>query len=187
MSKKAMDVVTRKITLSGLKDVMFDRYPGDNKTELMPEQKLYCAEDGKTLVLPTANLFSFLGAENTTSCAKKFGAKGWRNIASGFLSFLSIDPDPIPFTKNGKPIQFDGFDKDVYVREDVARLKGGIPNPKKRPVIKLPWELSFDLTIFRNEYFQEELLQGYIERGGLVIGLGSYRPVFGKFQITEWK
>jgi len=179
--------VTRKITLIGLRDIMLDRYPGDNKTELSPEQKMYYGEDGKTLVFPTANVFSFLGAENTTSAAKKFGGKKWRDIAAGFLSFISIGPDAIPFTRDGKPIKFDGFGDSVYVHNAVARLAKGIPNPKKRPVIKMPWSLSFDMMILQNEYFSEELLQSYVERGGLVIGFGSFRPVFGKFKIDSWK
>jgi len=31
------DVIKRQVILKGIRPIMFDRYPGDNKTELMPE------------------------------------------------------------------------------------------------------------------------------------------------------
>ena len=184
---ESMEVLNRRIMLVGLRDIMFDRYAGDNETQLPPEQKMYYAEDGKSLVVPSLNLFSFLSAENTTSCSKKFGKRGWKDYAHAFSSFLSIEPVLIPLTRNGKQIIFKGFDDGIYIRHDVARLKGGIPHPTTRPVIKTPWELSFELCMFENEYFSESLLKNWFEKGGLVIGLGSYRPVFGKFRVAKWE
>ncbi len=167
---------------------MFDKYAGDNKTELPPEQKFYFGEDGKTLVLPTINIFSFLAAQNTTSCAKKFGSKKWRDLAGAFLSFVQLKPELIPFLRKGKPIKFTKFDdKGIYVHRAVARLPKGIANPKVRPVLSLPWSLTFELSMYENDYFQEVLLRQMFDKGGLVIGFGSYRPVFGKFVIGKWE
>ena len=50
------DLIIRNITLEGERDIMFDRYPGNNDTTLPPEEKMYFAKDGKTLVLPSINL-----------------------------------------------------------------------------------------------------------------------------------
>ena len=53
----------RTVRLRGLTPIMFDRYPGDNDTKLEVWQKLYfLPDDGKTLVLPAANVMSFLSA-----------------------------------------------------------------------------------------------------------------------------
>jgi hypothetical protein len=41
LTAKVTDIVTRRVTLVGLTDIMFDRYPGDNDTKLEPHQKLY--------------------------------------------------------------------------------------------------------------------------------------------------
>jgi len=185
---ESMEITNRKVILVGLRDIMFDRYAGDNETQLLPEQKMYYAEDGKTLVVPSLNLFSFLSAENSTSCAKKFGKRNWRDYSHAFSSFISIEPDLIPLTKNGKKVVFNGkFNKDIYIRHDVARLRGGIPHPLTRPVVRMPWELSFEICMFENEYFSETLLRNWFEKGGLVIGLGNYRPVFGKFKVEKWE
>ena len=56
---------TRRVKLKGVTPIMFDRYPGQNTTVLEPHQRFYYAEDGKSLVLPSVNFQSFLGAENT--------------------------------------------------------------------------------------------------------------------------
>ena len=47
--------LTRKVTLTGIVDIMFDRYAGDNKTELRPDQKMYLNEKGE-FILPAANV-----------------------------------------------------------------------------------------------------------------------------------
>jgi len=192
--KKEMDVLTRKVCLRGIAPLMLDRYAGDNKTELSVEQKLYFGPDGKSLVIPSVNLMSFLCAQNTPSAAKRFyDSREYKAIAQGVLSYTSIGPTDIPLTRNGKPIQFNGFvgDEDkgagVYVHRSVARLDKGIPNPKVRPVVRLPWELKFDISLFPNaDNITEEVLQRLFDRGGVAIGLGTFRGVFGKFVVDGW-
>ena len=192
--RKEIDVITRQVCLRGTTPIMFDRYAGDNKTELTVEQKLYFAPDGKTLVIPSVNLMSFLCAQNTPSAAKRFyDSREYKAIAQGVLSYTSIGPPDIPLTRNGKPIQFNGFvgDEDkaagVYVHRSVARLDKGIPNPKVRPVVKLPWELKFEISLFPNaDSITEEVIQRLFDRGGIAIGLGTFRGVFGKFVVEAW-
>ena len=121
------------------------------------------------------------------------GGRGFKNFANALLGFVMIEPDNIPLTRNGEPIEFTGFrdgvDKKarIYVDVRVARLDKGIPNPKERPVVELPWELAFKLTIIRNDEFDETLLKTAFSKGGIAIGLGTYRGVFGKFVVEEWE
>ena len=73
------DIIKRKVTLCGTKDIMFDRYAGDNATQLPPEQKMYLTED-RHLILPAVNVFSLLSAENSKSvCRQFFGKAGYQN------------------------------------------------------------------------------------------------------------
>ncbi len=186
------DVKTWQVKLEGFTPLMFDRYPGDNKTSLPVHAKMYFLPDGKTLCLPAINLSSFMSAKNTTSVAKLVGGKVYKALADGLLSFLQFEPLLIPLLRDGKPIQFNGFvnDRDekagIYVDRRVARLERGIPNPKERPVVELPWELQFQLRMYKNDVFDETLLKTALERGGVALGLGTYRGVYGKFIITEW-
>ena len=180
--------IRRKVLLSGLSDIMFDRYPGDNKTELPPERKMYFMQDGKTLMLPAENLVSFLTAQNTESAPKRFFGKAYKAVASAILSYTAIAPFEIPFTIDGKPIVFSGFDEQqFYIKNSAARLNKGVPNPKTRPVLRTPWELSFEISIFPNKEFTEDTLHDLMVRGGLAIGLGTFRGVYGKFNIKQWQ
>ena len=186
--------ITRKILLRGIRDAMFDRYAGDNKTELRPDQKLYFGPDGRTLVVPALNLVSFLSAQNTPSAPKRFiDVRKYKGVAQAILSYVTISPVLIPLTRNDQPIVFNGFDGDedekagIYIHRSVARLDKGIPNPKVRPVVRLPWELSFELSLFDNDEVSEEVIQNLVIKGGMAIGMGTFRGVFGKFVVDKWE
>jgi hypothetical protein len=173
---------------------MFDRYPGDNSTKLEPWQKLYLEPGGSRIIgLPSINFMSFLTAHNTNSAPKRLRDKRkYKDIANAILSFLSVKESFIPFVRDGSPIVLGEMvdDKDalsgVWVHYSVARLDKGIPNPKVRPVLPLPWELSFTIDLFPNQEIKETEIQNLIADGGRALGLGTFRGVFGKFFIKAW-
>ena len=185
---------TIEVSLRGLRDIMFDRYSGDNKTELSLEKKMYFGEDGETLVMPAANIMSLLTSQNTMSAPKRFlDVRKYKHTAAAFLSYITIEPFEIPFTHNGKPIKFDGkFIKrtdpgpGVYEHISVARLDKGIPNPKRRPVLKLPWSLQFKLHVYlKQQEFSLDMLEDLLKKGLFAIGLGTFRGVYGKAEIKN--
>jgi hypothetical protein len=189
-----VEIISRSVTLEGLQEVMFDRYAGDNNTQLEPWQKLYFGADAQTLVLPALNLLSFLSAHNTNSAPKRLlDKRKFKDAANACLSFITISPTQIAFLREGKPIKFGRFDKDVdaqsgvYVHRSVARLDKGIPNPKIRPVLPLPWCLQFTLTLYPNKEITEQQIMNLFEAGGMALGIGTFRGVFGKFRVASWE
>jgi hypothetical protein len=197
LSTKPTEVIKRKVILNGTKDIMFDRYAGDNNTKLEPDQKLYLKPDttgSPHIILPTANFTSFLSAHNTNSAPKRLrDARKYKGIANACLSFLDIQEEYIPFMRDGEPIRFGRFidDRDeesgCYVHRSVARLEKGIPNPKVRPVLPKPWTLEFTLILYPNKEIKEQEVFNLISEGGIAIGLGTYRGVFGKFEVIQWE
>jgi hypothetical protein len=189
------ELVKRTVHLSGLTDIMFDRYPGDNDTKLEPWQKLYLGgDDGKTICLPSANIMSFLSAQNTDSAPKRLlDSRKYKAFAQGCGSYVSVSPRYIPFVRDGEPIHFGKFidevdiESGVYIDRRVARLEKGIPNPKVRPVLPMPWELHFELTLFPNRMIQEQQLMNIFTEGMLMLGLGTFRGQFGKSEVTKWE
>ena len=98
------DVITRKVTLCGLTDIMFDRYAGDNSTKLEPEQKLYLHPSTELPIigLPSVNIMSFLSAHNTNSAPKRLrDNRKYKDIANACLSFVGIKEQFIPFLRDG--------------------------------------------------------------------------------------
>ena len=74
----------------------------------------------------------------------------------------------------------------LYLDRRVARLDKGIPNPKERPVLPLPWALEFELAILPNKEIKEQEINNLFSEGGLAIGLGTFRGVYGKFRVDGW-
>lgn len=187
--------IVRKVGIRGLCDIMFDRYPGDNDTKLEPAQKLYLGGDeGRTICLPSANLMSFLSAQNTDSAPKRLlDSRKYKAFALACGSFVSIGPRMIPFIRDGKEIVFGKFvgeedaDSGVYIDRSVARLEKGIPNPKVRPVLPTPWELWFQLTLFPNRQIQEQQLLNVVTEGLICLGLGTWRGQYGKAEVICWE
>lgn len=196
-SDTRLNVVKRTVTLKGLTPIMFDRYAGDNKTKLQWNEKIYLVPNTNILALPTTNLSSFMSAHNTNSAPKRLRDKrAYKDICNACLSFISFESldggQYIPFMRVGKPIEVGTFGDDlepqsgIFLHRSVARLEKGIPNPKERPVLPAGWELTFTLTIFPNKEIKEAEIKNLIEDGGIAIGLGTFRGVFGKFIVDSW-
>ena len=194
VSKTKIETETRKIVLEGKTPLMFDRYPGDNDTKLEAHQKLYYRPGTKEVIIPSLNIMSFLSAHNTNSAPKRLlDKRKYKDAANACLSFIQIAPELIPILREGKPIVFGKFDGDVdaksgiFIHRSVARLDKGIPNPKERPTIPLPWGIEFEMTIYENQEIQEQQIMNLVERGGMALGLGTFRGVFGKFKVDKWE
>lgn len=198
-SDTRLNIVKRKVSIRGVTPLMFDRYAGDNQTRLEWSQKIYLRPGTQNLCLPTLNLVSFFSAHNTNSAPKRLRDKRvYKGICNAILSFVNISgPDGnaenILIHRDGTPITVGTFtdrldeQSGIYLHRAVARLDKGIPNPKERPVLPLPWAMDFDLTIYPNREIKEQEIKNLLAEGGMAIGLGTFRGVFGKFEITRWE
>jgi hypothetical protein len=188
-----LDLTVRTVRLEGFTPIMFDRYAGSNDLELAVADKVYQMPNGAGLCIPAANISSFLSAKNTDSVAKLIGGRSYKLLASALLGFIVLSPVHIPITRDGEGILFNGFTDDVneeadmWVDRRVAKLKGGIPNPKVRPVLNIPWSIEFTLTIIKNDIFDDGMVREGFRRGGLMYGLGTFRGVYGKFLVERWE
>lgn len=173
------------VRLEGLRPMMFDRYAGDNSTQLPTAEKLYLSSD-QHLMLPSLNVLSLLTAENTKSVCRQFFGKVGKTVALGISAFVTIDPDDIPILGLADTrIRFEGWNAQLSIHKAVARLPKGIPNPKERPVLALPWSVVFTMTYTENKYCTIENLRQALDWGG-VLGLGTFRPYFGRYSLVKF-
>lgn len=179
-----MEPIIIQVQLSGLRPLMFDRYAGDNNTQLPSAEKMYLV-DGRHLIVPAVNLYSMLCAENTKSVCRQFFGRSGKTIALGIASYTTVEPFDIPLLSKGKPVEFQGWNGQIELHNSVARVKGGIPNPKVRPVLNLPWDLRFVMSYQENKYCTLENLRQALTMGG-TLGLGTFRPFFGRYELTEF-
>jgi hypothetical protein len=172
------------VQLKGVRPMMFDRYPGDNSTQLPIHEKMYLTKE-RQLIIPAINILSLLCAENTKSVCRQFFGKNGKTIALGISSYTNISPFEIPIKDDSGIIFFTNWNEQISVHKAVARLKNGIPNPKERPMLALPWYVEFDFEYQENKYCTIENLRQAITMGG-TLGLGSFRPYFGRYEITRF-
>lgn len=175
-----------RVRLDGQRPLIFDRYAGDNNTQLPLYEKVYRNQEGQ-LTIPAINLYSMLVAENTKSVCRQYMGKKGRSIALAIAGFTNITPDEILILGEGDhPIPYLGeMTPGLKPCYHVARLKGGIPNPKERPQLSLPWALVFQVEYMRNQDCPIAVLETCFRMGGN-LGLGTFRPFFGRYQLTEF-
>ena len=186
-----MEVEKIGVRLEGLSHIMFDRFIDHSAEMRPPEQKFYLFGENQ-VVLPADNIIYFLFSENPPGCAKAFEGKQGKTYVQIGLGHVFIDPISIPFIKNDEPVIFDQFDNKCFQAYLAAgRTKKGTLSIKQeikaRPVLMQPWSLEFKITIIKNSHIDETKLYNWFVNGGFRIGLGTYRPRFGRFEVGKWE
>lgn len=81
-----------------------------------------------------------------------------------------------------------GLGTDKWDYEDRRRVmvqRNGIN--RVRPAMKAGWHVTFDLLVNIPEYVSPESLRETIEQAGRLIGVGDFRPTFGRFGIVGFE
>lgn len=172
------------ITLNGLTPIMFDAFRGQE--ELPPEKKLYLSPDGKTVILPASNIVGFLTSKSSHSCLRVFAdSKDWKTRSPEIVGNIQVDPVRIPLLNDDHPIAFDGkWSEKIYLDERMARPSATARVIARRPVVDTPWKMEFDLTVNPTEYVTVSRIKDWFVRGGISVGIGAYRPMFGRFEVS---
>ena len=186
------------VTLEGISDIMFDRFYDHSGEDRPPERKLYYDPDGN-ICLPATNIYSFLFRDLPPTGAiryvEKKKAKDYFAIAKGHVI---VNPGLIPMVDDkGKKI---GVGEDLKLVENgrfriveeggITKMSGGKiikQEARKRPVLLLPWLLSFELSVVKNDIVTPDKLESWFEAGGFAVALGTYRPQYGRFIIKKWE
>lgn len=58
---------------------------------------------------------------------------------------------------------------------------------RTRPAMKTGWKVEFQLMVMLPEYISRNDLQDVISNAGRLIGLGDFRPTYGRFNITKFE
>jgi hypothetical protein len=58
---------------------------------------------------------------------------------------------------------------------------------RERPAMRAGWKATFDLQVLLPEYIARDTLRGVIEQAGRLIGVGDFRPTYGRFGLVLFK
>ena len=88
---------------------------------------------------------------------------------------IEIEPDKIPLGKKTFDYNHQEFVK--IQRNQILR---------SRPAFKKGWEAEFSLLVL-DDQMQKEILKEIVEYAGKFVGIGDWRPHFGRFEIVKFK
>lgn len=58
---------------------------------------------------------------------------------------------------------------------------------RERPALKAGWEAEFQLMVNLPEYITPDILHEVISSAGKLIGVGDFRPTFGRFSVVRFE
>lgn len=76
-------------------------------------------------------------------------------------------------------------DPDYIDRRRVTIQRAGIT--RERPALKAGWTATFELLVQAPEYVGHRDLLDVITQAGRLIGVGDFRPSFGRFAVTRFE
>lgn len=145
---------------------------------------LYFDADGQ-IYQPSVH---FEAAMTKAAVSYKVTGKRGKTYKDLVSSSVVVDPERIPHVGHtytpelmldldaDKPLYLD-MRPVIVQRARVVRI---------RPVFKEGWELSFEIQVLDDE-IQPSLLQDILALAGKSVGIGDYRPKFGRFQVTRFE
>ncbi len=74
---------------------------------------------------------------------------------------------------------------DYLDRRRVMVMRNGIT--RSRPAMNSGWRTSFQLQVLTPEYISAHLLNATLATAGRLIGVGDFRPTFGRFAIVHFE
>jgi len=73
---------------------------------------------------------------------------------------------------------------DYLDRRRVVIQRNGIT--RVRPAMLSGWKCSVSLQVLLPEYIDPQMMNGTLQYAGRIVGVGDFRPSFGRFQVTAF-
>ncbi|MBQ6737622.1 MAG: hypothetical protein IJP96_11185 [Synergistaceae bacterium] len=179
-----------KIKLQGTQDILFHRWNNEvveakaaakkgskeKKTE-DPETYVY-RNDEKQICIPGRYI-----VRSVVEAGRNFqDPRSSRKMAKDLVqAAVMCDEILSPILVGGKPTTEWDYDD----RQRVCIMRSAIT--RTRPAFKKGWEVNFTLVSLVPEYITPDFLRKLVDNAGLLIGLGDFRPTYGRFRVTHWE
>lgn len=171
--------------IEGIADILFNAPPPieDEKSgtkhpskmspeELRREALNHLHVNEKGIFLPDDGFIKALRAGSNFAGLKD----GQRRLASLLEATVFVNGDLL-FGRN----------EPDYIHEVWGRVppRTGAMVVVRRPALSAGWELPFRLLV-TSDKISEAQLKLALDQGGMLNGLGSWRPKYGRFKVVEW-
>lgn len=166
------------VQIEGLAPFLFNAYGESPKNDTPEEKRKELAKSRAyrnaqgVLILPKNNIESML-----VQCCKEAKQKEAKRMHWQLVNATVFAEGPGSFGV-----------KDCEMLTVMGRVppRTGAMVPIYRPMLPTGWKLTFTLCVV-DDSRDHERIQSALERGGLYVGVGSWRPKYGRFIIKTWK
>ena len=189
------------VTIQGTADILFNAFepvgdtPPSNKMTVAKDysdewlHKMYLLDDG-TLYQPEAHLIGCLVKAAVTEKIPGRRGKTYKDAVKGGVF---IEPACIPHKSTIKDFEsapvitgpMPDSKSAVYVDRRPVRVQRAMVI-RYRPALRKGWELSFTVQCLDDD-FQPAALKAILDRAGREVGIGDFRPRFGRFMVTKFE
>lgn len=76
-------------------------------------------------------------------------------------------------------------DPDYYDKRRVVVQRSAIP--RTRPALQSGWTATFRILVQVPEYINPAMLNEMIQNAGRLVGIGDFRPTYGRFQVSSFQ
>ena len=153
---------------SGIKDESTKKQSGKQDYTKEAETALYKNPDG-SIYFPSTWIEGTLKKASTNFKIPGRGKKTYKDL---MLSSVIIDPENIPLISKG-------YEVDArVVKVGQSRII------RYRPIFK-KWEAIFTINVL-DDQIDHSALKEILEYAGKYVGIGDYRPKFGRFEISAF-
>jgi hypothetical protein len=184
-------------TYKGLVPMMMDRFADPSQTERPSKKKAKGRNeaeilaklhmDKKGVFVPSDNIrMMLIGNKHRRGAAQILGsdmeaAKGTKylSICKGLIWVLGTD-DPMKVYIEPRRKTYDDVDERSFLNATGSRSMA------YRPIIKLPWSVSFIIQV-TDDNIDQSFVRQLFDVAGLRCGVCAYGPTFGRCIISEWK
>lgn len=173
-----------QVTIKGISPLMHNRYPIEEagKPSTKTKGKVFNAKvNVEKCLYKTVNGDIYQPSDHIEGALIEVGStiikSGRKSFKDDMKTNIQINPQEIPFT-NGKEYTVD-------IRIGVIPATGGRV-PIARPRWDT-WQFTFTITVFSPDEIAGETLKTLLETAGKTKGIGTYRPKFGRFEVTTFE
>jgi len=135
------------------------------------EKSMYY-DDEVGCYIPSKQLRASLVKSGTSFKIKGRMGKTYKDLVN---ATVEVEPDKIPLGKKNFDYNHQEFVK--IQRNQILR---------SRPAFKKGWEAEFTLLVM-DDQMQKDILKEIVENAGKFIGIGDWRPHFGRFEVVKFK
>jgi len=186
-----------KATYKGLVPMMMDRFYDLTSTEKGPVKKkkgkdlkvveLKLHKDKKGVFVPADNIKMMLVGNKARpgaawiqgTCIETKKGKEYLQMAKACIWVLGTK-DPLKVYVEPKRNTYDDIDERSFINQAGSR------SISYRPIINLPWSISFKIQV-TDDQISESKVRQLFDVAGLRCGCCAYGPTFGRCMISEWE